>query len=436
MDTSVRVILADKYDLVVGDTFQLYYRGIIEAPNPYCYSIVATCEKGANYPRYFEYTPENAGQHKLMISVYDAAHTLLGRGETVLNVVQPKRTDKKVNILCIGDSITANGYWVCEAHRRLTKTDGEPKGIGCSNIHFIGNCHFSDKARKEVGFEAFGGWTWESFTSEAVHSIYVESPNNRTQKDQHSLWKDENGVIWQLETVQSDYLKFNPYKNHTSPKPESGYLTHYLNAENTDPIPILSSFTEKCSPFYDFRSQKIDFKTYAEHSNIDIIDAVYIMLGVNGLLRPQATDNTTEEYCKYVVSEGKVLVDSLKRDFPNVKVKILSPFLASVNGGCGFSYGANMIYANLYDYTRYIMELNLAYQAWANEEKYCQFLEFISVTGQFDSENNFPYILKPVNTRSKITERLDTNGVHPTTEGYYQVADAVYRNIVKEFCSE
>lgn len=435
MPDSIRVVLADKYDLVVGDTFQLYYRGVIEAPNPYCYSIVAKCEKGANYPRYFEYTPECPGHHKLTISVYNAAHELLGSAETTLNVVQPKQTDDHINILCIGASCTANGYWVSEVHRRLTKTDGNPVGIGCPNIHFVGNCRRNEEGRNEVGFEAFGGWTWSTFTSESVNSMWVESPNHRTQEDQHSLWKDENGSIWQLETLQSDYLKFNPYENHSKPRPESGSLTHYQNAVNQDPIPILSSFAEKRSPFYDPETKSINFKAYANRSNIDTIDAAYILLGINGLLRPHATNNTMQEYCKYVVAEGKVLVDALKRDFPNIKVKVLAPYLSSTNGGCGYSYGANMIYANLFDFTHYIMELNLAYQAWANDIQYRDFLEMISITGQFDAEYNYPSIEKAVNTRSKITERMDINGVHPLTEGYFQIADAVYRNVVKEFCA-
>ena len=434
MEDTIRVILADKYDLVVGDTFQLYYKGIIEAPNPYCYSIVATCEKGSNYPRYYEFTPESAGQHTLTISVYNASRTLLCKGETILNVVQPKQTDKKVNILCVGASGTANGYWVSEAHRRITKTDGDPKGIACPNIQFVGNCRRPEADRNEVGFEAFGGWTWETFTSEAVNSMWVNSPNNRTEEDQHSLWKDENGAIWQLETLQSDYLKFVPYQNHSSPRPESGFLYHHMNATNQDPIPIYSSFTEKRSPFVDPETNKLNFKTYAKRSNIDTIDAVYILLGLNGLLRPQAINNSMKEYCKYVVSEAKVFVDALKRDFPDVKVKIIAPYLASTNGGCGYNYGANMIYSDWYYLTHYIMELNLAYQAWANEEDYCGFLELVSATGQFDAEHNYPCIQKPVNTRSKVTERFDINGVHPTPEGYYQVADAVFRNIVKEFC--
>ena len=83
MAEKIRVNIPKKYDLVVGDTFQLYYRGIIEAPNPYVYAIVSICEKGRNFPRYFEYTPTEPGQHKLTIKVYDAQRNLLGEGEKV-----------------------------------------------------------------------------------------------------------------------------------------------------------------------------------------------------------------------------------------------------------------------------------------------------------------------------------------------------------------
>ena len=44
MNDKMRVILPEKYDLVVGDTFQLFYRGVVEAPNPFYYNIVSYCE--------------------------------------------------------------------------------------------------------------------------------------------------------------------------------------------------------------------------------------------------------------------------------------------------------------------------------------------------------------------------------------------------------
>lgn len=427
MENQIRVILANQYDLVVGDTFQLFYRSVIEAPNPYFYSIVAVCEKGKNFPRYFEFTPEIEGKHSLTVSVYDASKNLLGSATTTLNVVAPKKSNKPINVLCIGDSITCDGVWLGEVKRRIIKNGGSPCGLGFSNVNFIGGC-----TKNGVNFEAFGGWSWTTFTSDRLGAIWIEAPNDKTEKDQHSLWKDSNGGIWQLETLQVDYLKFNRYKNHTLPRPTSGELTHYNNASNTTPIKFYSSFDENLSPFYNEETKSIDFNAYLNKIGASSIDVVYILLGANGLMRTEAIKNTKQEYCKIVVKEAKVLVDKLKKDLPNVKVKILAPQLFSLNGGTGSNYGADLPLTDTYEITHYVMELNLAYKNWANEDKYKDFLEFVHLTAQFDSEYGYPSIQKPVNTRSTITERLDVNACHPTNEGKMQIADAVYRNLVKE----
>ncbi len=149
MNDFVRVVLPKSYDLVVGDTFQLFYRGIIEAVNPYCYDILALCEKGSNFPRYFEFTPEEEGEHHLTVNVYANDKTLLASGQTMLKVHAAKGSPKQpVNILCVGDSLTSNGMWVAEAHRRLTAAGGEPKGHGLSGFRFIGTC-----TKDAVGYE-------------------------------------------------------------------------------------------------------------------------------------------------------------------------------------------------------------------------------------------------------------------------------------------
>ena len=49
---NVKLVLPDKFDLVKGDTFQLFYRGIVEAVNPYCYDILCLCPIGKNFPKY------------------------------------------------------------------------------------------------------------------------------------------------------------------------------------------------------------------------------------------------------------------------------------------------------------------------------------------------------------------------------------------------
>jgi len=434
MENKIRVILPKKYDLVVGDTFQLYYRGVIEAPNPYIYSIVSICEKGRNFPRYFEYAPTEPGQHKLTIKVYDAQRNLLGEAETLLNVVTPKAPEKTTNILVIGDSLTGGGHWINEARRRIVETEGEPAGLGFANaVKFIGTQkgYYADTCN-----EGYGGWHWDSFLYNVPGAMWIECPNNRGVEDQHSLWQDINGAIWQLETLQIDYLKFNRWKDHTSPRPEHGPLIHYANAANTEPLEFTHSSNAGGSPFVNPETGKIDFTDYCKRNNLEKPDVVYILLGGNGLMGTEAMTHTREDYCQIVINKGKKLVGFIREAFPDVKVKIIGQPMGSVNGGMGANYGAQLPLTDHYDIMHYKMELSRCYQAWCLEDDYKDFMEFIDLGGQFDCEHGYPCKEKPVNTRSTVTERMDTNAAHPTHDGYKQFGDAVYRNIVASFCCE
>ena len=267
-------------------------------------------------------------------------------------------------------------------------------------------------------------------------AIWVEYQNNISIENQHSIWKDVNGALWQLETLQTDYLKFNRYKGHTSPIPTEGPLVHEKNAVDTDPIYFNTAFSAGGSPFFDEETGKIDFLSYAKRNNIASIDAVYVLLGANGLMSTAAMTHSREEYCQIVVATAKQLIAKIKEAFPNVKVRIMGQIGMSVNGGMGANYGAELPLADGYEILHYCKELDLAYQAWCLEDDCKDYMEFINLSGQFDCENNFPSKLKPVNIRSQKTEVMGTNGSHPTTDGYMQIADAVYRNVVSSFLSE
>ena len=55
---------------------------------------------------------------------------------------------------------------------------------------------------------------------------------------------------------------------------------------------------------------------------------------------------------------------------------------------------------------------------------------------QFDVEYNMPSADFKVNARSNITEKLGTNGVHPTMDGYLQIGDVFYRALVSDMKEE
>lgn len=432
MAEKIRVILPKKYDLVVGDTFQLFFRGVIEAHNPYAYSIVAVCAKGRPFPRYFEYTPEEPGEHKLTIRLYDDQRNLVGEGETLLVAKAAKEPEKCTTMLVFGDSLTAGGEWLSEFNRRITAEDGEPKGMGYKNaLKLVGSSN-----NRGVNHEAYGGWNWSSYMLATKVAMWVRCPNNRSDEDQHSVWQDENGALWQLETLQTDYLKFTRYLDHDAPYPEPGVLTHVKNATDTSPIYFDSVVVGRTSPLLNPETGKVDVAYYAKQNNIDHLDVLYIIMGFNGLMSKRAQTLSRPEYCQTIVEGTKTLVAAVREAFPDVKIKLGGCLGHSVNGGMGKSYGAELPLTDGYEITHFMKELDLAYQAWCLEDEYKDFMEYINLSGQFDWEYNMPSEMRRVNSRSTILERVDWNGVHPSMDGYMQMADAVYRNFICSFCSE
>ena len=73
--------------------------------------------------------------------------------------------------------------------------------------------------------------------------------------------------------------------------------------------------------------------------------------------------------------------------------------------------------------------------AWKINKWYSELAEtitnvrYVNLAGQFDSEHGYPTMEIAVNIRSTETEELQTNGIHPSTSGKYQIADAVYREL-------
>lgn len=427
-----RVILPDIFHAVVGDTLQLFYRGIVEHPYPYFYNIEVKCDIGKNTARYYEVTPTDAqtGDHTLTVNVRDHLDKLLATTQTVLRVhaVGDSPALRK-NILCVGDSLTSSGNWCKEALRRLTETGGTPAGLGLSNIRFIGT-----KKNGECGYEGYGGWTWASYLNAPTATrlgMWVYGFHDKDSTDQHSLWEDSSGNIWSMETIEESRIKFTRYQDHTAPMPiGTGTLHHYQNAAHTADINYNETVYAEGNPFWDSDEGQVNFRTYCERNGFDRVDYMVTLLSWNGMAGSQYA--SSETLIANHVTNAKKLIRILHEQYPKAKVKMMGIQLPSVNGGCGQSYGANGQYSNWYGLVRAVMNMNLAYQAMANEEEFRDYVEFIDISAQFDSEYNMPRQAKPVNTRSSTTEQIGTNGVHPATEGYYQIGDAAYRALIPE----
>ena len=351
-EDKINIYLPDEYYLTINDNFQLFYRGVIQAVNPYNYHINVICSKGSVFPRYFEWTPTESdlGTYNLELTVKDNNGKLLGKDTTKLIVVKPKISNEIQNVLCIGDSLTGGGYWVREAERRFNESGGKPAGLDLQYLNFIGTKQ-ANLLGKVTRFEGYGGWTWSSFCSAN-------------------------------------------------------------------------------SPFYDETLADISFKSYCEKNGFEDIDLVYILLTWNGQGTPYKTDyNVNEGHFIY----AQKLIDKIHEEYPNAQIRCLGIQMPSQNGGMGANYGATGSYSDAYGILVSAMNYNKCLEEFCKLDKYSSFVKYVDVAGQFDTDYNMPSKDKPVNNRSETTEVVGTNGVHPTINGYYQIADAVFRSLCEVY---
>lgn len=422
----VDISLPDKIYAIVGDTLQLFFRGIIKAVDPYKYNIVVSCSKGKQYPRYFEYTPtiQDVGQTNFTITIKDNNRNIISTKQCLLvtkNIVaSPSDT---INVACFGDSLTAGGVWCKEAHRRLVESDGSPAGKGLTNIQFVGS-----RKNGTTGYFGVGGWTWDSYTTQgrpayrfqvsgvsslAVGAVYTNNGNTFTIMEVN-VTAGSGNILCSVSSL--------------TPAPtDSGTLTKSSGTGDST-ITFTSYSQDTQNPLWDYNANKMTFIPYANSVADGNIDVVYTLLSWN-------SQTPGKENFSDVIAKIKIFADTLHSEFPNAKLKIMGIQVPSVNGGMGANYGATgTSYADGYGMVVTALNQNKAYQDFANSEGYKDFVEFVNISAEFDTEYNMPYSETNVNTRSTVKEKRGTNGVHPSTEGYYQIADTVFRNFIANFC--
>jgi lysophospholipase L1-like esterase len=168
-----RVIIGDKFYSIRSQALQLFYRGMVEAVDPYQYFLRFTGVADAYRAnrRYFSVNLGTTFTHPAFtVSVQDSQENILYSQVTNVQIVdtvaQPVTATR---VLCIGDSLTSNNSaaWVTELNRRLTGTGGSPAGMAYGNITFIGT-----QGTGANRHEGYSGRTWQ-WHSEAATSPFA-----------------------------------------------------------------------------------------------------------------------------------------------------------------------------------------------------------------------------------------------------------------------
>ena len=412
----------NQYALVVGDTFELFYKGIINAVNTDLFHIEIECSKGNSYKKRFIFTPtnEDVGTIPMSIKLYDLYYNLLDTKTldlVVKNKAENPNTEKVV--LYVTDSLGANGYAPDEFNRRLVGNGGTPLADGLTNISFIGTCK---SLTNNVKYEGYGGWTFDTYNNESKSSafMWIVTSHDKTSDDQHSIYKDANNNTWKLETIEDDRIKLIR-TSASGTLPSSGTLTWVSGGTNNGTIVYTSSEQASGNPFWNESVSKVDFANYVSNQGKTSLDYVYVLLGWNNV----RIDETTYK------QQVKTFIDNILVSYPSCKIVLLGLQIPSQDG-IGVNYGAKGSYSNYYNLVQHVWKLNDLYTTITNEYDN---VSFVNVSGQFDTENNMQTGTRPVNTRNSKIETYQINGVHPNTNGYYQIADSCYRDFVHKLQS-
>ena len=406
--------IPDTVYAIVGDTLQLFFRSIISCIDLENYDIRFISDIGKSYPRYYEYTPTNQGEHNVEIEVRDITRKIIAKKSFKIKSYNiPSSPTVDTVIATFGDSLSAAGTWQKELNRRITSSDLEnpqyPKGDNLSNISLIGT--MENDGTKYFGI---GGWAWSNYATESTKGwrFQVTGVSSLAVGATYTI----NGDIYTIIEVNITEGSGNilTRSNTSSTPPSSGTLIR-TSSVGDESIEYSSVSSDAANPLWS--NGKVSYIDYVTKCGKNKLDVVIFFLGWN-ILYVDLSPN--EEWIR-------TLIETANSEYPGVKFVLLGVQLPSLNGGLAANYAQTSLLADLREIIYKVHTYNTFLKNIADEYDY---VDYVDVASQFDSENNMPETSKNVNCRNTKTEYIGTNGVHPDNSGYYQISDIVYRYIM------
>lgn len=174
--------------------------------------------------------------------------------------------------------------------------------------------------------------------------------------------------------------------------------------------------------FYNPTSETFDFSYYLTNNSIDTPDYVIINLGINDTFSYEADDTLNAEIAN-ILARYQTMIDSIHAVSTDIKIGIAltippsysqDAFAVSYNNGqTRWRYKRNNI-----------LWVNKLIETYGNSEENNIYL--VPINTNLDTEHNMATETVAVNSRNSATISRQSNGVHPASSGYYQIADAYY----------
>ena len=437
-ENGVSVILPSDIYVVSGRTLQLFYRGIVSAFDPYSYNVEVTVLNhttgltvGYAFPRYYEVaaTDSNLGDYDLTINVRKNDNSIIATGTSLIHIVaKPFSPGSQKNILVFGASVVSYGFIVDELTRALTLTSGtegdttNPKGLGLSNIAFIGRK--TGSIVTTVHQEATGGLSWRDYVSAGAtrYRFYITdgSGNNIAINETFTL----SGATFTVK--EKDITDGSGSISCTvSGTPGTISETGVLQLQSGN-VNYSSYIVESTNPFYNPNSSQIDFANYCtNYCSGATINVLLSHLGVNSM-----SGSTWD--LEQIIADVKTIARAFHSYNPNGRFVISTIAVPDPTGGFGYNYHADGAISNYYTIVRRFFQFANAINELVKDSEFSGYVVHCPVMPECDGEWMYPKYERKVNNRNTTKEKVGANAYHPSTSnpfGYYMIADAIYQTL-------
>ncbi|HZH60699.1 MAG TPA: SGNH/GDSL hydrolase family protein, partial [Metabacillus sp.] len=392
------------------------------------YHFKYTCSIGKTMKRKWSYTAtaDKVGTYTMTVTVYNSNLQVVKTGTITIKVVN-KTTDISTakNVLCIGDSLTNDKAWLNEWKSLADAM------FGTGKMQFIGT-----RGTAPYKLEGRSGWSARTYATNYMEQIILNVTGVTvmpTSKKVYSLPDSYGGHNWAVETTNitngSGTITFNRLDSTDYVVSSSGTITAVDGAGSGDSSITYSSWTPASNnPLWNQSTNQLDFNNYLTVNGFTKPDIVQIFLGANDV--PYWTGDFTSVTASMQTRFGwlKTIVDTILSQWSGTKVYVvLTPFYADQNG-LGANYGNQYI-----DNQLHMNVFTWCYNLIQQYKDYNSNVSIVPVAQTMDSDYDYIPASQSVNPRSSLTETVQTGGVHPSNEGYYQMADTMFSHFVGHY---
>lgn len=420
-----RLVIPKRLYAIVGKEFNLYYDAFTLLPevgtnqNNVLFDIV--CSIGTSIEKCFRVTPtaDQVGDYPMTISILDTFGKVQYSASTILTVVPAENPSTEKRILMIGDSTTDDtGQVVIGLNNNLNDLTGgvKPLLVGHKTYYQRDEIKHGAATGKTLSFYANGATVLKFNIASGVPAGAGNYPNLTLRSP------DDTGYVVNIETTNngdgSGSIVANVWTGGSSPIGAGFTGQLKTNGQAGWPSTIEVASTEQLNAWSPVRFDgAIDFVKYAAHIGLtgdQKIDLFSIDLGINdsrGTVQSEATQMNK-------INAAIALADAFHAYNPNGKVMFCLP------KSCAAPRSRSNANHDTYRMNiQRMRELYLQYFDNNSDRPYC----YVCNSG-LSIDRFWGYSITTVPAAARYpsnTVTVNVEDVHPRTEGYYQVADAM-----------